>query len=317
MSLFTLRSGATAHPEDAVLQFVTDLIASSGVVTKAAGTTLFAIQAQATPDMTVKVKAGRAHIKGSSGNAYPVISDADTSVAISSNGSGSTRVDAIVLYIDKSASANSDASNIAKLIIVQGTTSAPSDGTIQSTIGSSNPFIRLADVSVGSGVTSIVSGNITDQRSISKIQFSDLLATPDNILPWLIDIDPFPTAVANTTFDGLTTDTNMLYNGYKYASIQNSSITFNIILAAGTWDMQTIHNSDSDQAIATFKLDGVTIGTIDHYAGGFANNVRASITGIQVATSGKKVLTITNPTKNASATGYGLRIQHIVFKRTA
>jgi len=317
MSLFTLRSGATAHPEDAVLQFMTDLIANSGIITKAAGTTQFIVQAQGTPDMTVKVKAGRAYIKGASGNAYPVLSDADTSVAIGANGSGSTRVDAVVLYIDKGASANSDASNIAKLMVVQGTTSAPSDGTVQAAVGASNPFIRLADVSVGTGVTSIVSGNITDQRIIAKFQFPDLLATADNILPWLIDIDPLPSGVANTTFDGLAQDTNMLYNGYKYTTTQNSSITFNIMLAAGVWDMQTIHNSDSDQAIATFKLDGVTIGTIDHYAGGFANNVRASITSIQVATSGKKVLTITNPTKNGSATGYGLRIQHIQFKRTA
>ncbi len=168
MSLFTLRTGATAHPEDSVLQLLTDLIANSGVLSKDTGTTHFAVQAQGTPDMTVKVKTGRAYIKGATGNGYPIISDADTSVAIGSNGSGSTRIDAIVLYIDKSASANSDASNVAKLIAVQGTISAPTDGAIQTAIGAANPFLRLADVSVGSGVTSIVSGNITDQREIAR-----------------------------------------------------------------------------------------------------------------------------------------------------
>ncbi len=174
MSLFTLRTGATAHPEDSVLQFTTDFIAVSGVVSRATGTTHFLVQAQASPDMTVKVKAGRAYIKGSSGNAYPIISDADTSVAISSNGSGSTRVDALVLYIDKSASANSDASNVAKLAIVQGTTSAPNDATVQAAVGASNPFLRLANISVGSGVTSITGGNITDTRTTAKFQLSDL-----------------------------------------------------------------------------------------------------------------------------------------------
>lgn len=174
MSLFTLRTGATAHPEDSVLQFITDLITASGVMSKAAGTTHFAIQAQPTPDMTVKVKTGRAYLKGSSGNAYPVILDADTNVSISSNGGGSTRIDAVVLYIDKGASANSDASNVAKLAVVQGTTTAPSDGTIQSSVGASNPFLRLADISVGSGVTSIVTGNITDQRVAVKFQLSDI-----------------------------------------------------------------------------------------------------------------------------------------------
>ena len=174
MSLFTLRTGATAHPEDSVLQFTTDFIVSSGVVSRAAGTTHLLVQAQASPDMTVKVKAGRAYIKGVGSNAYPVISDADTSVAISSNGSGSSRIDALVLYIDKSASANSDASNIAKLVIVQGTTSTPNDSAIQSAVGASNPFLRLANVTVGSGVTSITGGNIADTRVTARFQLSDL-----------------------------------------------------------------------------------------------------------------------------------------------
>lgn len=174
MSLFTLRTGATAHPEDSVLQFITDLIAASGVATKASGTTQFAIQAQGTPDMTVKIKSGRAYLKGSSGNAYPVILDADTSVAIGSNGSGSTRNDSVVLYIDKSASANTDASNVAKLIVVQGGASAPTDSAIQTAVGASNPFLRLADVAITSGATSITSGNITDKRIQATFQFSDL-----------------------------------------------------------------------------------------------------------------------------------------------
>ena len=68
--LYTLRAGATAHPEDSVLQFITDLIASSGVVNLAGNH--FKVDAQATPDMTVKVNTGNAYVKGSSGNAFPV-----------------------------------------------------------------------------------------------------------------------------------------------------------------------------------------------------------------------------------------------------
>jgi hypothetical protein len=193
MSLFTLRTGATAHPEDAVLQVITDAVGTSGVVSRAA--TNFNVQAQGTPDMTVKVKTGRAYLKGSNGNAYPVISDADTSVAISSNGSGSNRVDAVVLYIDKSASANSDATNVAKLAVVQGTTSAPSDGTVQSSVGASNPFLRLANVTVGSGVTSITSGNIADTRA--NVQFQ----IPNRSIQdgWIDALDTW-TYVSATTF---------------------------------------------------------------------------------------------------------------------
>lgn len=317
MSLFTLRTGATTHPEDSVLQFATDLISSSGVISKAAGTTHFSVQAQAAPDMTVKVKAGRAYIKGSSGNAYPILSDADTSVAIGANGSGSTRVDAVVLYIDKGASANSDASNVAKLTVVQGTTSAPSDGTIQAAVGASNPFTRLADVSVGSGVTSIVSGNITDQRSIAKFQFSDLVATPDNILPWHIDVDVFMTCIGQVSFDSIPVDNSFIHGGSKFASAQNAEINFDIVLAAGTWTIELLYYKDSNLGIYTVQLDGVTVGTVDSYSGGFIKNVRSSIAGITVTTSGKKRLRITNPTKNASATAYFLNLQHIQLRRTA
>jgi hypothetical protein len=316
MSLFTLRTGATSHPEDSVLQLITDAIYSSGVITKAASTTHFLIQAQGTPDMTVKVKAGRAYIKGASGNAYPVLSDTDTSVAIGANGSGSTRVDAVVLYIDKGASANSDASNIAKLMVVQGTISAPSDGTIQSAVGASNPFTRLADVSVSSGATSIVSGNITDQRAIAKFQFSDMVTAPDNILPWHIDIDVFMTCIGQVNFDSIPVDNSFIHGGSKFASAQNAEINFDIVLAAGTWTIELLYYKDSNLGIFTIQLDGTTVGTIDSYSGGFTKNNRSSITGIAVATTGKKRLRITNPTKNASATAYFLNLQHIQLRRT-
>ena len=174
MGLTTLRSGASAIGEDNVLQSVTDIVAASGVLSKAVGTSHFLIQAQATPDMTVKVKAGRAYLKGSTGNAYPIILDSDTSVSVGSNSSGSTRIDAVVLYLDKAASSDATASNVAKLAVVQGTTSAPSDNAIQTAVGVSNPFTRLANITVGSGVTSITTGNIADSRTTAKFQISDL-----------------------------------------------------------------------------------------------------------------------------------------------
>lgn len=165
--LFTLRSGGTAHPETSVLQNITDLISSSGVLS-IAGTQFF-VQAQAVPDMTLKVKIGRAYIKGSLTNSYPVRSDADDSVAIVPNSSGNPRIDTVVLYIDLSAAANTDASNVAKLIVVQGTPAAspvpPTTSVIQTAVGSANPFITLANVSVASGATSITNPNITDIRT--------------------------------------------------------------------------------------------------------------------------------------------------------
>lgn len=167
MSIFTLRTGANAHPEGSVLQTITDQIETSGVYSLAGND--FKVQAQGTPDLTVKVLLGRAYIEAVLGNTYPIRADADTNVSIPGNSSGNPRIDALVLYIDLSAAPNSDASNVATLAIVQGTSApspvAPTDGTIQTSIGASNPFLRLANISVISGATSITNPDITDTRA--------------------------------------------------------------------------------------------------------------------------------------------------------
>lgn len=166
MSIFTLRTGANAHPEGSVLQTITDQIETSGVYSLVGND--FKVQAQGTPDLTVKVLLGRAYIEAVLGNTYPIRADADTNVSVPGNSSGNPRIDALVLYIDLSAAPNADASNVATLAIVQGTPApspvAPTDGTIQTSIGASNPFLRLANISVISGATSITNPDITDTR---------------------------------------------------------------------------------------------------------------------------------------------------------
>jgi len=46
---------------------------------------------------------------------------------------------------------------------------APTDNEISSALGASNPFIRLANVTVASGAASITSGNIEDTRDDAEI----------------------------------------------------------------------------------------------------------------------------------------------------
>src|SRR6266480_3937720 len=105
MSLRTWRTAATAIPEDNVLQFPTDLVVSSGIL-DISGTQF---QVTANANMTVAVNAGRAYLIASGGNCYPVINTASTNVTVSSNGNANPRITSIVLYVDLSASANSDA----------------------------------------------------------------------------------------------------------------------------------------------------------------------------------------------------------------
>lgn len=99
-------------------------------------------------------------------------------VVIADNASGLGRIDAIVAYIDF-ADVNSSLSNnpsSIKFVAVQGTPNAsptaPSDGAISAAIGGSNPFRRLANVSVANGFSSITDANITDTRAFGYLKAS-------------------------------------------------------------------------------------------------------------------------------------------------
>jgi len=206
--LYTLRSGANQHTEDSVLQFITDILSTPGVI-DLGDNNHFLVQAQDTPDMTVKVNIGRAFIKKTGSNTYPVRMDAVSNVAVEANSSGNNRIDTLVLYIDLSTSANPQASNVAKLKIVKGTPAAsptaPSDSDIANDIGSSNPYIELADITVNNGATSIIAANISDVRAAYTLAVSGGAA-------FWSDMPETATRVSDTQFTMPDVDNAGLYD---------------------------------------------------------------------------------------------------------
>lgn len=177
--IYTIKSGAAAHPESTVLQFVTDLLKTTGIMDIVNGTQ-FKVYQKASPGMGVKVKVGRAYLLATGGNGYPVHMDADDTSAITvpANSSGNPRIDSVVLYVNTGGTPNSGGDGVALLMEVEGTAapspSAPTDVNIQSAVGAGNPFIRLANLAVAAGATQILDGNITDTRT--QVAFrSDLL----------------------------------------------------------------------------------------------------------------------------------------------
>jgi len=139
-----------------------------------------------------------------------------------------------------------------------------------------------------------------------------------NLLPWLVDIDVFATAVTNTTWNTIAIGTTEIYCGDKRnAGAQNSQIGWDVVLAAGTWDFELTHNQDSNRGIYTVAFDGSSVGTIDGYQAATTVNVRSSITGIVVAATAKKRLTLTMATKNASSSSFFGTIAHVRLQRTA
>lgn len=209
MSIYTLRSGGTAHPEDSVLQYFSDLIVDSGVRDLSSDNHLKVTEKGTGANMSVDVAAGHAMIKGS-GNAYPVRSTATENVLIASNSSGNPRIDSIVLYVNLAATPNSDSSNVAVLLRVAGTPaaspSAPSDADIQTAVGASNPFLRLADVAVANGAAQILDANITDKRIRHPMRHSNRfqeVAGANTITPDFSEynIQEFTLDRATTTFN--------------------------------------------------------------------------------------------------------------------
>lgn len=168
--LQTMREGAgTQHPEEIINFLTSRFVLTSGIWDSANNE--FLVEESDTPAMSVDVRQGYAFlVNTSAGMVYPVrLTTEDATVAISSNASGNSRIDAIVLYQDLGASPNAAVSNVAKLIAVEGTPaaspSAPDNTAILAEIGASNPYTVLAYVTVESGETTILDADISDQRT--------------------------------------------------------------------------------------------------------------------------------------------------------
>jgi len=138
-------------------------------------------------NMSVDVAIGDAIIQRSDGTyGHPAWNDAVYNQAIAAADGSNPRRDIIVMYIDYGETPSTGVANntngVVKITSVSGTAAGspvdPSDATIQSAVGSGNPFIKLARVRVAAGATSISNSVIDDLR---------LMATAVNQGGWIHD----------------------------------------------------------------------------------------------------------------------------------
>lgn len=168
MALYSIRSGVTNHPEDTLLQQLTDAINTGGIIRPDDGGYL--VEEPSGGGLNVDVAAGRGYVKKSSSNAYPIRSTATETIKINANNSGNPRITTIVAIVDLSASPESDGQGVGvhEIVAVDGTPAAspqpPSDSAIASAIGAANPFTRLANVTVAHEAAGISNANIEDVR---------------------------------------------------------------------------------------------------------------------------------------------------------
>jgi hypothetical protein len=144
------------------------------------------------------------------------------------------------------------------------------------------------------------------------------MAITNDKLKWHHDINVFMTPISHVNWSTNDVNSSMIRNGRKRSSgTQNDEINFDVTLGAGTWDIEILHNTGTNLGIYSVQLDSVEVGTIDGYSGASVYNVRSSVTGVSVATAGKKRLKLKMATKNASSSSYYGSISHIQLRRTA
>lgn len=183
----------------------------------------FNVQANSSPNMTTKVQPGTARIPtGTSPSDYAYFVGIDTSggesVTHTTADASNPRYDLVVAYVDKGVTASSSTpnnpNNMLKLAVVAGTPNAspvePNSAAIQSAVGAANPYIILARVLVGTGVTQVTTSNITDRRTL--------------VSPVRIAADP-------TIFDHVSS--GCVWSGDSYGSTRNASMTAGVVYING------------------------------------------------------------------------------------
>lgn len=167
------RNGAKAN-EEGILRPLRKLLSVLGVAT---ASDLVVTQRGAGANKSVDISVGDAFFDYNfyAYFAWNTATVNDSSTVITDNTSGNPRIDTVVAYIDLTVIDNTNSNNpgALKFMVVAGTPagspSAPSSPTIQSAVGSGNPFIKLANVAVANGFTSIVNANITDVRPLTSL----------------------------------------------------------------------------------------------------------------------------------------------------
>ena len=162
--------------------------------------------------MSVLVEAGDARIPYQE-YGYTWWNDGELSVSLNTADPSNPRDDVIVAYVDRGKTANSNVTNnpdIVKIKAVAGSPSAnptpPNNTVIQTSVGAGNPFMILAQVRVGAGVSTISNGNITDRRVFASPVIADGGITTNKIAAKAITapkID-FATLISNGNFQGDT-----------------------------------------------------------------------------------------------------------------
>jgi hypothetical protein len=207
-------------------------------------------------NMSVDVAIGDAIIQRSDNTyGHPAWNDAAYNQAISAADGSNPRRDIIVLYIDYGQTPSTGVANnvngVVKITSVAGTAAGspvdPSNVTIQSAVGSGNPFIKLARVRVAAGSTSVTNSVIDDLRLMATARLQGGWVY-DTLFSWVY-------ASANSFTIAGVDATSQFPVGSKVALYQSGAIKY-FAVTSTSFSTNTTVNLDGG---ATYTLTNVPI----------------------------------------------------------
>lgn len=230
---------------------------SSGAAKSAASTYWQVTQRGAGANMSVDVAAGKGLIADTNFS-YPCWSDATKNVTVTTSNPSNPRIDVVVAYVDHAVPTTSVTNNTGalKFKVVAGTAAAsptaPSAGTIQTSVGSGNPWIYLAQIAVAAAATTIVNANITDLRD--DVAIPNASVTTPKIAPAAVTPDKLSTGAAKSevTTSQATGSTSYV----DLATVQSVTVTVGANgLLLVNWGCQML-NSGANGSYSAIALSG-------------------------------------------------------------
>lgn len=193
---------------------------------------LIASQRAAGVNMSVDISVGDAIVRRSDGSySHPVFNDAVYNQVISAADGSNPRRDIVVIYVDygqtPSTAVSNNTNGVVKIKVVNGTPAGspadPNDAAIQSSVGSGNPWTKIARVRVPAGQTTIGNSLIDDLRSMarSKMPVGAVIDVAGATAP-LGTLLAYGQAISRTTYADL-----FAYLGTLYG-VGDGSTTFNL-----------------------------------------------------------------------------------------
>lgn len=221
-----------------------------GVPTGFNATSMQVVQRGAGANMSVDISIGDTHLERPTQDySFWAWQDAISNVVITTAPATNSRIDAIVAYVDTSVTttASNNSPGSLKFIAIVGTVAgspvAPLDAAIQTTLGSTVAWTRLANVTVGTSVTSIVTANIADTRKAVGARIQSLLDPSGNstllLSPTASAVNQLTVANAATgngptisaTGSDTNVDINLLPKGTGYVKLNYSGAPVQTVTA--------------------------------------------------------------------------------------